>query len=208
MANLITRAIKKGEYPHIWKLEIVTPVPKVYPPSNTEELRNISGLKSLSKVAEKIISKLIIFDMKKDPSQYGNEKGMSINHYLINMIDKILTALDRDSSSEALCVLLQLVDWKQAFPRQCPKLGIESFIKNGVRPQLIPILINYFQDRRMIVKWHGELSCERSLPGGGPQGTLLGLHLFLILINYCGFENMETNVIVIAIKTPLRIESI
>ena len=26
-------------------------------------------------------------------------------------------------------------------------LGVESFIKNGVRPALIPVLVNYFQDR-------------------------------------------------------------
>ena len=28
----------------------------------------------------------------------------------------------------------------------------------------------------MRVKWHNELSTERDLPGGGPQGSSLGLH--------------------------------
>ena len=26
-------------------------------------------------------------------------------------------------------------------------MGVECFIKNGVRPALIPVLVNYFQDR-------------------------------------------------------------
>ena len=65
---------------------------KIYPPKEIDDLRNISGLLNLDKIAEKIISKMIISDMKMklDPSQYANQKGLSINHYLIKLIDKIL----------------------------------------------------------------------------------------------------------------------
>jgi hypothetical protein len=59
----------------------------------------------------------------------------------------ILGALDGNSKRESCAVLATLVDWKQAFPRQCPNLGVESFIKNGVRPSLIPLLISYFHGR-------------------------------------------------------------
>jgi len=54
-------------------------------------------------------------------------------------------------------------------------MGIESFLKTGVRPSLIPILINYYQDREMCVKWNGVMSNKRHLKGGGPQGATLGL---------------------------------
>ena len=151
----------------------MTPVPKELPVKNLDMLRNISGLINLDKIAEKLISKLIISDMKAklDPSQFANQKGLSIQHYLIKFIDRILLALDTNSKSKTCAVLATLVDWKQAFPRQCPKLGVESFIRNGVRPSLIPVLINYFQGRRMKVKWQGHMSSERELNGGGPQGS-------------------------------------
>ena len=87
-----------------------------------------------------------------DPSQYGNEKGIGTQHYLINMIDRVLTCLDTNNCKEAYAVIAQLIDWKQAFDRQCPLLGIKSFIANGVRKSIMPILINYFQDRKMKVK--------------------------------------------------------
>ena len=155
---------------YICKLEIVTPVPKEYPPKEIDHLRNISGLLNLDKIAEKLITRLIIYDMKHnlDPSQYANQKGISIQHYLIKLIDRILLALDKQ---ESCAVIATLVDWKQAFSCQCPRLGIESFIKNGVRPALIPTLISYFQGRRMKVKWHGQMSTIRELEGGGPQGS-------------------------------------
>ena len=181
VANVINAAIRQGCWPDILKLEIVTPVPKKYPPSNIDELRNISGLLNLDKVAEKVISKMMIHDMRKqiDPTQFANQKGLSIQHYLVKMIDRILGAVDKNSKGESCAVLATLVDWKQAFPRQCPKLGVESFVKNGVRPALIPLLVSYFQGRKMKVKWHGEMSETRELPGGGPQGSTFGIWEYL-----------------------------
>ena len=117
--------------------------------------------------------------MKLDPSQYANQKGLSIKHYFIKLIDKILQSLDKNSKNEAVAVLATLVNWKQAFPRQCPKLGIQSFIVNGVTPGLIPMLINYFQGREMQVEWKGKLSTPRKLKGGGPQGSSFGIWEYL-----------------------------
>ena len=48
-------------------------------------------------------------------------------------------------------------------------------------------------DRRMVVRYKGEKSSVKELPGGGPQGTLLGLLLFLVLINDAGFEGQLNN---------------
>ena len=92
------------------------------------------------------------------------------------MVDRILTALDTNNKEEKYAVIVQLVDWAQAFDRQCPQLGIQSFLRNGVRKSVIPVLISYFQNRKMKVKWHSKLSTQRDLPGGGPQGSSLGLH--------------------------------
>ena len=179
--DILNTSIKRGEYPEIYKFEISTPVPKSYPTLDVSQLRNISGLLTFDKVAEKLIAELIISDMeaKFDPSQFGNQRGVSIQHYLIQMLHRILTALDNNSRGDIFAVVANLIDWNNAFPRQCPKLGIESFIQNGVRPSLIPVLINYFQDRKMSVKWHGCRSVPKDIKGGGPQGATLGLLEYL-----------------------------
>ena len=177
LSNIYNSATLAGIWPNIWKCEYVTPVPKAYPTTTTDELRKISGTKNLSKIYEGLLSEAIINDMKPkmDPSQFGNEKGLSIQHYLVKIVNKILTILDTNNDDEKYAVVAQLVDWSKAFDRQDPKLGIESFIRNGVRPTLIPLLISYFQERKMIVKWHGLTSSSRDLPGGGPQSCTFGL---------------------------------
>ena len=60
---------------------------------------------------------------------------------------------------------------------------IEAFKKCGVRSSLIPLLINYFQDRTMVVKWHNKTSKEKAQPGGEPQGGFLGILEFLTQSN-------------------------
>ena len=185
LCDIINSSIRLGKWSKLYKAESVTPVPKVFPPKGIEDLRNISGLLTFNKVAEKMIAELIIKDMfaTLDPSQYANQKDLSIQHYLIKMIHKILSDTDNNSKGEVTAVLATLFDWKEAFPRQCPKLGIEAFIKCGVRSSLIPMLANYLQGRTMKVKWHGQTSSVRELNGGGPQGATFGIWEYLAQSN-------------------------
>ena len=184
IADIINTSIKQGIWPKIFKIEHITPVPKIHPPKLIKNLRSLSGLMTLNKIQEKLISELIVSDIESslDPSQYSNQKGLSIQHYLINMIHKILSDA-KSCSTEITAVLATLIDWKDAFPKQDPKLGVEAFIKCGVRPSLIPVLINYFQGRSMVVKWNGELSKEINLNGGGPQGGYFGILEYLTQSN-------------------------
>ena len=173
LSYIYTQAILYGEYPNLYKLEIVTPAAKVYLPRTAKDLRKISGTPNFSKIFEKIIAEVMLEDMSptRDPAQYGNSKGVGTQHYLIKMVDRILTVLDTNNQHEKNAVIVQLVDWAQAFDRQCPLLGMKSFIKNGFRKSVLPVLASYFQDRKMRVNWHNKLSTQRNLPGGGPQGS-------------------------------------
>ena len=175
--NIYNTASTEGIWPVIWKQEIVTPIPKVYPPKNPDDLRKIAGTKKLSKIYEALLSGSITQDIQPfiDPSQYDNQKGLSTAHYLVEMVNRILTILESNNSVEKYVVVAQLIDWRKAFDRVDAKIAVEAIIANGVRPSLVPILMNFFQDRTMIVKSHNSLSTPRELPGGCPQGSTFGL---------------------------------
>ena len=132
------------------------------PKCKLEHLRKISGLPNFSKVMDKVLTEFLVADMAptSDKAQYGNEEGLSVQHYLIKMLNQILTQLDRNSRLQSFAVIMSMIDWSQAFDRQDHKLGIQSFIDNGVRPSLIPILLSFFQERTMTVKWNGKI-CKR-----------------------------------------------
>ena len=64
----------------------------------------------------------------------------------------------------------------------------------GTPSWLIKIVIAFLKDRLMVVRYKGETSSMKQLPGGGPQGALLGLFLFLILINDVGFNEQINDI--------------
>ena len=59
---------------------------------------------------------------------------------------------------------------------------------------LLNVVMGFLSERIMTVRFKGETTEPKELPGGGPQGTLLGLLLFLILINDCGFKNQAPSI--------------
>ena len=83
------------------------------------DLRNISGLLNCDRIMETLLAELMTSDMEAnlDQSQYGNRKGLSINHYLIKMIHRILTVLDNNSKKNIFAVIAKMIDWSKAFPR-------------------------------------------------------------------------------------------
>ena len=66
------------------------------------------------------------------------------------------------------------MDWSAAFDHQDPIIAIQKFTQLGVRASLIPLLVSYLSDRKMQVKFIGEVSRILTLTGGGPKGTLTG----------------------------------
>ena len=170
-----------GKCPEIWKTEYITPVPKLSKISKMSEFRPISGPLNFARIADKLMASYITQDMTKDPKQYGNEKGLSINHYLVKMIDKILKSVDKNSIREKNAVILSMLDWSKAFENQDHTLGIKSLIENKVRLSLIPTLIDLFKGRKITVKWSNLYSEPIKVTGGGPQGGNSGILEYISL---------------------------
>ena len=146
-----------------------------------------------SKVTEHfIVTWLLDFIGDKiDFRQYGGQKGNSITHYIIEFVNFILSCQDnRDQTAVMAC----MVDFQKAFNRQNHNVLITKLSDMGVPGWLLKIVISFLEDRKLIVNYKGKKSSMKSLPGGGPQGTILALLLFIVLINDIGFEGQLNNV--------------
>ena len=121
--------------------------------------------------------------------QYGGNKGNSITHYLIEFLNFIL----HQQENEATAVLACLVDFSKAFNRQDHSILVTKLSDMGVPGWLLRLVIAFLKNRTMKVKYKGKYSKLFPLPGGGPQGSLLGLFLFLLLTNDAGFQGQVNN---------------
>ena len=131
---------------------------------------------------------MVYIGEKIDPKQFGGLKGNSISHYMIELINFILHHQDYNLP---IAVLLCTIDFSTAFNRQNHNILVTTLSDMGVPGWLLNIVMGFLTERIMVVRYKGETTDPRSLPGGGPQGTLLGLLLFLVLINFCGFDSHQ-----------------
>ena len=196
LANPLTKLFNNITQTAIWpehfKVEYVTPIAKIPLPQSEDDLRPIALTAFFSKVMEQfVVTWLLDFiGHRMDFRQYGGMKGNSICHYLIEFINFILYHQD---SPEQVAVLACLVDFSKAFNRQDHSILITKLSDMGVPGWLLKLVIAFLSDRYMRVKYRGKVSDLYPLPGGGPQGSLLGLFLFLVLINDVGFEGQVNN---------------
>ena len=192
VSSIVNNIASTGEWPTPWKLEHVVPIGKVPSPETEDDLRPISLTSFFSKVTERFVVRWLMTFIKDkiDFRQYGGLKGNSITHYLIEFINFILSCQDSDDQTAILAVM---VDFSKAFNRQNHNLLITKLCDMGVPSWLLKIVIGFLTDRKMVVKYKGEKSGVKDLPGGGPQGTLLGLLLFIVLINDVGFDGQVNN---------------
>ena len=183
LSAILNDCLSQSVYPALWKFEWVTPAPKVTDPKTVSDLRKISCTSDYSKLFEGFLKDWIMEDVghKIDIGQFGGQSGMGTEHMIVCFIDRILRLLDTYPDRSA--VIASSLDWSAAFDRQDPTLAIKKFIQLGVRPSLIPLLTSYLTDRKMQVKFNGEISRILTLIGGGPQGTLIGGTEFLVQSN-------------------------
>ena len=134
LCHIINSCLQAGQSPRLWKVEMVTPVPKVHPPEKLDHLRKISGLMNFSKITDSLLTEYLVADIAPtcDKAQYGNVKGLSVQHYLVKILHQVLLTLDKHSQSESFAVIMSMIDWSKAFDYQSHILGLQSFIDNGM----------------------------------------------------------------------------
>ena len=190
LCNIFQNIVQTSQWPSSWKTEYGIPIKKVKTPENEDELRIISLTNQFSKTFEQfVIDWLMVYVGDKiDPSQFGGIKGSSISHYLIEFTNFVLYNQDLKNPQ---AVLALLVDFSKAFNRQNHNIIIEILSDLGVPNWLLRLVASFLSKRELILRYKGKSSKRKSLPGGTPQGTKLGMFLFLILINFAGYKSHE-----------------
>jgi len=183
LTHIINTCLNEQRFPSLWKIETVSPVPKVEPCKELTDVRKIACTSDYSKLYEGFLKGWILEDISKNihPKQFGGQKGTGTEHLLVCLVDRVLKLLDRNTKQSM--VVMNGVDWSQAFDRNDPTINAQKFIKFGLRPSLVPIVIDFMSKRKMQVKFNGKLSKMWDLIGGSPQGSLVGQDSYIVSSN-------------------------
>ena len=116
--------------------------------------------------------------------QLGGMPGCSVSHYLINMIHFILSKLDPKKSPSS--IIAAFVDFSKAFNRMSHNRLVIILSDLEIPTCALRLILSYLKNRKMCVRYKGAVSENQSIPGGGPQGSLLTVLCFILQVNDAG----------------------
>ena len=179
--DIYNQSLKDGNIPLPLKSSIVIPIPKVNPPKKMDsDLRPISLTCTLAKIMEGFtITKLLPeLDNKIDVRQYAR-KGHSTTDALLYLLQAIFEAMDRGNTAARIF----FADFSKGFDLIDHNILLREVEQLSVSPVLIRWIAAFLTNRQQAVKIGDTTSEWRTVKGGIPQGTKLGVTLFAVMTN-------------------------
>jgi len=185
LAHIYNMSIDQGIFPKVMKIARVLPIYKSNERYMVQNYRPISVLSTISKVFERLVHKRLYQFLEKYEllysRQYGFRNKRSTVHALIDVTEKIKTALDSDELAIGI-----YLDLKKAFDTVNHKILLEKMYNYGIRGQVYRWFSSYLSERQQFVQVNGCDSQSKCINCGVPQGSVLGPLLFILYVNDIG----------------------
>ena len=182
LAHIFNLSLSSGIFPSAFKIAKVIPVFKKDDPTHLNNYRPISILSSLSKILEKIVHKRLYSFLNDNnlliPNQFGFRNQHSTDHAIIQLCDKIITAISNKEHAVGI-----FMDLSKAFDTINHNILIYKLRSYGIRGKVLNWFEDYLRNRQQFVAFKGHNSNITNISCGVPQGSILGPLLFLIYVN-------------------------
>ena len=179
---LVNQMLKSGHFPSELKISRVKPLFKNGDPAMFSNYRPISLLPSMSKIFEYVIFYQLFDYMCTNNlltiEQFGFRTGHSTELAAIQLIDHLTKQMDMGKVPTNI-----YIDLSKAFDTLDHSILLDKLTYYGVCGLENLLLRDYLSGRHQYVDYNGSKSRTNSISLGVPQGSILGLLLFLIYIN-------------------------
>ena len=155
----------------------------------------------ICKVSERLVKDHVVdfFVRHKllNSSQHGFLKARSCLTNMLCFLEQITKRIDEGSPVDIV-----YLDFQKAFDKVPHQRLLLKLKAHGIKDRIIDWIEQWLTDRRQRVVVDGEVSNWKSVLSGVPQGSVLGLLLFLIYINDLD-DNITSNVLKFADGTKV-----
>ena len=149
VTDIINASLSQCKVPAQWKEANVIPIPKQTLPS-IDKLHPVSLTCTLPKVAKSRVCKWITDHIQPriDNRQYGNQKGVSTTHCLIDIYHHIISGAKKEGNISTLV----LTDFSKAFDLIDHKIALTKLLGMNAPPVLVQWVMDFLTSRKQRVK--------------------------------------------------------
>lgn len=206
--KIFNASLMQSKFPDLWKLAVVTPIPKKPSVNNVSDLRPISNLPLPGKMLEKLMAKRLLKYMEDSNlisnCQHGFRSSRSTGTAISCLINDIYEAINKQCRAKKPHMIYAIfIDLKKAFDTVSHELLLKKLFSLGLDNKTVNWFSDYLNNRKQKVFVNGTISNTLNVKIGVPQGSVLGPILFSIFINDLEKVVKKSNILMYADDTVL-----
>lgn len=182
LLHIINTSLMEGIFPSTWKESIVVPVEKEKNAKKPEQFRPINMMPVYEKILEKVVCMQLECYFTQNGTLCEEQSGFRKGHSTETALAWVLNEWKREMDDGNL-VLALFLDLKRAFETVDRSILLNKLFKYGIRQKELRWFESFLSARTQRIKLGEVYSSSKAVNLGVPQGTILGVILFLVYVN-------------------------